>query len=160
MAIKLIGSYSKKLGLPAYSSHSFAASVETEISDLSQAPEEVARLYRLLQQAVDREIRHSGFVPNGNGSHPVGSSDPELADRGKVWTCTDKQRRLILQLVREHEMDINTVQQRAYVRFGTGLRQLTRHQASELISSLLQDGDSLPDGPHNGRGDRHSPTGG
>ena len=36
MAVKLSANYSKKLGLPAYSSHSFSASVEIELTDLSQ----------------------------------------------------------------------------------------------------------------------------
>jgi len=155
MAIKLIGSYSKKLGLPAYSSHSFAASVETEISDLGQAEEEVSRLYHLLQQAVDREIRHVGFIPTGS-SHVTGNNgnhgnhhgtgqeepkNPQEAGRpasGKAaWTCSDRQRRLILQLVSENNLNLNRVQEQAYQRFGTGLRQLTRQQASDLITELL-----------------------
>jgi len=32
MAIKLIANYSKRLGLPGYSSHQFSVSVETENS--------------------------------------------------------------------------------------------------------------------------------
>ena len=48
MAIKLSANYSKKLGLPQYSSHSFSASVEVELSDITQAEAEVQRLYELL----------------------------------------------------------------------------------------------------------------
>lgn len=33
MAIKLIANYSKRLGLPGYSSHQFEVSIETEISN-------------------------------------------------------------------------------------------------------------------------------
>ena len=43
MAIKLNTSYSKKLGLPGYSSHSFSASVEVELGDINQASTECAR---------------------------------------------------------------------------------------------------------------------
>lgn len=63
MAIKFISNYSKRLGLPGFSSHQFSVSVETELTDLERVPGEVARLYQLLQQAVDREIQQTGFVP-------------------------------------------------------------------------------------------------
>ena len=72
MAIKLNTSYSKKLGLPGYSSHAFSASVEVELGDLSQAGAECARLYGLLQASVDHEIRHTGFVPD----HTYGMEPP------------------------------------------------------------------------------------
>lgn len=63
MAVKLSANYSKKLGLPGYSSHSFSASVEVELTDLSQLEAECQKLYRLLQQSVDHEIQQVGFVP-------------------------------------------------------------------------------------------------
>ena len=62
--VKLSANYSKKLGLPAYSSHSFSASVEIELTDLWQVETESAKLYALLQQSVDREIQQVGFVPD------------------------------------------------------------------------------------------------
>ena len=36
MAIKLIANYSKRLGLPGYSSHQFEVSIETEIGNTSE----------------------------------------------------------------------------------------------------------------------------
>ena len=63
MAIKLSANYSKKLGLPQYTSHSFSASVEVELSDITQVEAEVQKLYQLLQHSVDQEIQHPGFVP-------------------------------------------------------------------------------------------------
>ncbi len=86
MALILTSDYSKKLGLPGFSSHQFSVSIQTELTDLDRVPGEVARLYQLLQQSVDREIQQTGFVPadgygetqrslpatNGNGhnGHP------------------------------------------------------------------------------------------
>ena len=64
MAIILEAAYSKKLGLPNYSSHSFVVSIRTELSDLTQVEAESARLYALLQQSVDNEIRQVGFLPD------------------------------------------------------------------------------------------------
>jgi len=91
MALILTSDYSKKLGLPGFSSHQFSVSIQTELTDLDRVPGEVARLYQLLQQAVDREIQQTGFVPadgygetqraqpttNGNGhnSHPNGNGN-------------------------------------------------------------------------------------
>jgi hypothetical protein len=91
MALILTSDYSKKLGLPGFSSHQFSVSIQTELTDLDRVPGEVARLYHLLQQAVDREIQQTGFVPadgygetqrslpttNGNGhsGHPNGNGN-------------------------------------------------------------------------------------
>ena len=83
MAITLEANYAKKLGLPNFSSHQYCVTIRTELTDLSQVAEESARLYRVLQDAVDREIQEVGFMPdastygmhasqNGNGGngHP------------------------------------------------------------------------------------------
>jgi hypothetical protein len=44
MAVKLSAAYSKKLGLPGFSSHSFNLSIETELQNLDNVREESARL--------------------------------------------------------------------------------------------------------------------
>ena len=64
MAIELQATYSKKLGLPNYSSHCYVVSLRTELSDLSQVEAESTRLYALLQQSVDREVQEVGFLPD------------------------------------------------------------------------------------------------
>jgi hypothetical protein len=64
MAIILEAAYSKKLGLPGFSSHSYNVSVRSELNDISQVPEESARLYGMLQAAVDKEMQEPGFVPD------------------------------------------------------------------------------------------------
>ena len=162
MAVKLISNYAKRLGLPGYSSHQFSVSVETELTDLSQVQEETARLYGLLQNAVDHEIQHTGFVPghdygeptppghsqnrNGNGN---GNGQPRFRIEGDTgqnganwhqikWSCSDKQKELILKLVNEHGLDRKRVEQTAQDRFGAGVRQLNKLQASGLISELLE----------------------
>jgi hypothetical protein len=67
VAIIIEANYSKKLGLPCYSSHSYSVTIRSEVADLSQVERESAKLYALLQGAVDREIIESGFVPEANG---------------------------------------------------------------------------------------------
>ncbi len=63
MAIKFIANYSKRLGLPGFSSHQFSVSLETELVSLADVPAESARLYELLQTDVDARIQQTGFVP-------------------------------------------------------------------------------------------------
>ena len=58
--ITLEGNYSKKIGLPGYSSHQFSVTLRTEIADLSKAHDESARLYKELQHAVDTSIQQVG----------------------------------------------------------------------------------------------------
>ena len=72
MAIKLIANYSKRLGLPGYSSHQFEVSIETEISNTSELLLETERLYGSLQAAVDAQIQQVGLVPDEH----YGNSNP------------------------------------------------------------------------------------
>lgn len=81
MALILTSDYSKKLGLPGFSSHQFSVSIQTELTDLDRVPGEVARLYQLLQQAVDREIQQTGFVP-GDGYGETQRSLPATKGNG------------------------------------------------------------------------------
>ena len=68
--ITLECNYSKKLGLPGYSSHQFSISLKTELTDTTQIQAESARLYKLLQNGVDTSIKEIGCLPgpNGNGN--------------------------------------------------------------------------------------------
>ncbi|MFZ2280590.1 MAG: hypothetical protein WAW39_22520 [Prosthecobacter sp.] len=152
MAIKLSATYSKKLGLPQYSSHSFSASVEVELSDITQVEAEVQKLYELLQHSVDQEIQHPGYIPtantNGNGhaapqtngrTYPVNgnnrSAPSPAADR---WNCTDGQRGFILRIVNENASITKQVaEDLSQQLFGIGVKQLNKMQASQLIEDLL-----------------------
>lgn len=87
MAIKMISNYSKKLGLPGFSSHLFSVSIETELVTTADIPAETERIYQLLQTNVDKQIETVGFVPpydygmepaaeaNGTNPAPNGSAN-------------------------------------------------------------------------------------
>ena len=62
--ITLEANYSKKIGLPNYSSHQFSVSLKTEFTDVSQVELESARLYSVLQQSVDNNIQQIGYAGN------------------------------------------------------------------------------------------------
>jgi hypothetical protein len=127
--IKLSAAYSKKVGLPGYSSHSFSVSIETELQNLDNVREESARLYDSLQQAVDQQIQKTGFVPpDGYGMEP---------DKNGVWNCSSKQRELIEKIGKENNLDRNALDRLADEMFGATVRELNKLQASGLIDELL-----------------------
>jgi hypothetical protein len=147
MAIKLIANYSKKVGLPGYSSHQFSIEIETELVTTDDVAAESARIYEMLQKNVDEQIRVTGFVPptdygmeasppaaDGNGHTNASHRPPANA----AWKCTDKQRGLIENIVAEHHLEKNVVENLAIERFGKGVRQLNKVEASGLIDELLE----------------------
>ena len=156
MAIVLEANYAKKLGLPNYSSHQYCVTIRTELTDLAQVQEESSRLYRLLQDAVDREIQEVGFMPdasrygmnNGNGqtesngqrqsSQGNGQQSRQSAPPADGWACTEGQQKLILQLVHDHQLDKGAIEAMAQQLFGLGVRELNKMQASNLIDELLE----------------------
>lgn len=165
MAIKLTATYSKRLGLPGYSSHQYSVTVETELVATSDIPAESERLYQLLQSDVDRQMLHTGFVPPhdygmepADGATPCGDHRPNITTLpSTAWKCSGKQKDLILKLVDEHHLDKNEVDHLARQRFGKGVRQLNKQEASGLIDELLvtcgsfghQEGCGVPSGhPH------------
>ena len=143
MAIQLKLDYSKKLGLPQYSSHQFCVSLTAEVSDATQIHAEVERIYRVLQESVDSQIVNVGFMP---GSEPTQSRPAATVnDQPDTWACSVAQRNLILDLVSRHKLDKNDVEHLAQERFGCGVRQLNKLKASSLIDELMgQLGESRP----------------
>ena len=168
MSLKLIATYSKRLGLPGYSSHQYAVSLEAEITNINDAAAESSRLYQMLQTSVDSEIQNTGFVPpsgygsngksqgsgngsasangqngsngNGNGYSANGNGNGHSnGSNGETWTCSDKQRELILKLVSEHNLDRKEVDETAHQMFGSGVKDLNRLQASGLIERILDE---------------------
>lgn len=149
MALKLIANYSKRLGLPGFSSHQFAVTVETEISNINEVATESSRLYQLLQQNVDEEIQHTGFVPDEgygiseqgsrNGSTNGHTNGNGTNGNGVAWQCSDKQRDLILTIIEKNHLDKADIETLAQTRFdGKGVKQLNKLEASGLIDEMLE----------------------
>ena len=130
MAVIIELNYGKKLGLPEYSSHNFSVSLKTEVANLEDVHSEVARTYQVLQSAVDEQIVNPGFVP---GAQPPTSN----VGNGKNWKCSDKQKELILKMVEEHNLDRTDIDQLSIERFGHGVTQLNKLEASGLIDELM-----------------------
>ena len=170
MAVKFIANYSKRLGLPGYSSHQYNISVEVELTDLERAPGEAARLYQLLQQSVDREIQQTGFVPDDNygessrrpaapavspgrnAHHQLPAETAVAARQGNdnnwstapSWQCSDKQHQLINDLACQIGLDDQQIDERAQRLFRKPAHQLNKLSASGLISDLLAEAGPRP----------------
>ncbi len=147
--ITLEANYSKKIGLPGYSSHQFSVTLKSELSDVAQVEQESARLYDVLQQSVDSNIQQIGFLPSeakSNG-HQNGNGNGHHKPQDDKWACSDKQRDLILKITDENKLDKAKVDQLAQDRFGKGVKALNKLEASGLIEELLeQTGQSKPRG--------------
>src|SRR6185436_3256085 len=150
MAIVLEANYAKKLGLPNFSSHQYCVTIRTELTDLSQVEAESAKLYALLQEAVDREIQHVGFMPdastygmnneatNGNGNGHPGNQRRAPTPAGDGWNCTEGQKGFILRIINESKLEKPKVEAMAQQLFGVGVKELDKLQASQLIEELLE----------------------
>lgn len=150
MAIKLVANYSKRLGLPGYSSHQFSVSVETELRVLTEADTEMENLYHQLQRNVDTQIQETGFVPSkayGSQSvtrqapqqnpHPQPQTQEQRPQQAEVWKCSEKQEQFIHRLMKENNLPLSEVDHLARQRFGLPAMQLNKMQASGLIDALL-----------------------
>ncbi len=157
MALTLEANYSKKLGLPNFSSHQFSVTIKTEVTDPAQVQGESTRLYGLLQTCVDREMQKPGYLPDttavpirpiGHGNGHGNGNGHGGKGHGEAWACTEKQQELILQLIEEHHLDKNVVEQLAQDRFGRGVKALNKLEASGLIDELIaQHGGNNPPPP-------------
>lgn len=157
MAIKLIANYSKRLGLPGYSSHQFEVSIETEIGNTSELDFAAERLYCSLQSAVDTQIKQVGFVPDasyGSGGVagttlpamrqvprlPVPPSSNSQASHPEepAWNCSEKQKQVILSLARKNGLNDSELHDLAVLCFSRGVSQLNKLEASTLIKELME----------------------
>ena len=138
--ITLEANYSKKLGLPGYSSHQYSLTVRKEVSDISQVENESRQLFATLQSNVDRDIQNTGFLPgtngNGNGNRNAGNGNGHRSE--DRWNCSEKQRNLILKIVDESKLDKTEVEKLAQDRFGKSVKKLNKLEASGLFEELIE----------------------
>jgi len=145
--IRLTANYSKRLGLPGFSSHQFSISVESELNNTDDVALEAARLYTTLQQSVDQEIQQTGFVPgDGYGIDAPAPKQIVYQTNGSsngtspVWRCSDKQKALIGKLIADHHLEREDVEKLSLDLFGTAqLHTLHKMQASGLIDRLIEE---------------------
>ena len=91
--ITLECNYSKKIGLPQYSSHQFSITLRTESADVTQVHAESSQLYKLLQDGVDASIQQVGFLPNGNGHNGHSNGNGQNGNghlKPETWNCSGR----------------------------------------------------------------------
>ena len=137
MSVFLEINYSKKVGLPNYSSHSHSVTVRTELADLSSLEKTNAELYARLQSAVDSQIVNAGHLPPAETPARTTNQPAAAKPTDDAWACSPKQRDLIEKIIRESQLAPGVVEKLATDRFGTPLRQLNKLQSSSLIDELL-----------------------
>ncbi len=135
MHVQLV--YGKKLGLPQYSSHNFSVQLTTECANLTDVRGEVERIYSILQNAVDSQIVHPGYIPGDEVRVSSGKTASGCAEVEKTWRCSEKQHDLIKKIIEEGQIDPIEVEEISNKRFGLGLPELNKLQASGLIDELL-----------------------
>lgn len=155
MSVIIEANYSKKIGLPGYSSHQYMLTLRAELTDLTQVGAESQRLHAVLQASVDRELQQPGWLPSGNGvsghaptnggngvgngHHPTnGNGNGHGHSQPERWNCSPKQQALIIRIVDEHRLDKQDIEQLAQARFAKGVRQLNTLDASGLIEELFE----------------------
>ena len=151
MAITLEANYSKKIGLPGYSSHQYSLTVRKEVADMAQVQRESEQLHATLQTAVDNELRNQGWLPESNGSNGNGHNGSNghhrrngngngngYQSREDRWQCSPKQKDLILKIIDENGLNRDDIDQLAKDRFDKGLRYLNKLEASGLIEELIE----------------------
>jgi len=171
--IRLNTSFKKTCGLPNFSSITCGATIETELTDLEQAPVEIAKLTQILRNSVDRELQQVGFVPSedfglraarspkddrnhtANGSATNGNGSNGNHQASDTWNCTQKQRELITDLQTRLRLSDKDLNERSLEVFSKPANQLKKLCASGLITNLLEEAgqsNGHRNGRHNGNG--------
>jgi hypothetical protein len=138
MAILLQFDYNKKLGLPGFSSHSFGISMKAEVADVETIGEEAAKAYSILQQSVDSQIANPGLIPSGNcKAIQIQSNGDKEKTNPDDWSCTIRQRGLILSILERNDLDPEVVEDLAQELHGRPMSDLGKAQVSEVIGQVL-----------------------
>ena len=154
--IQIETSYSKKLGLPGFSSHAYSVTVRAEIATLRKLQGTSERLYQLLQTTVDHQLQSAGFVPehgyamNGSAAKPLNGSAVQplpakpADDRGDAWACSDKQRKFIEMVAKRERFTPADLENFAQRVCQAPVHKLDKRQASTFITELLNISAPLP----------------
>ncbi len=141
MAVILDINYSKKLGLPNYSSHSLGIGLKAEVANLDEVQGEVEKAYSLLQSAVDSQIVHQGFVSNEsnevNGSVQGQKVQPKAKANPDDWNCTVRQRGLLMTILERNNLDPEVVEDLSQEIHGRSMSDLGKMQVSAVIGEVL-----------------------
>lgn len=143
--LKLNASYAKKIPVEGqeFSSQSFHASVELELSD-SLAPEELRHrihdTFTLVRQSVEAELngkQPAAGLPAAPTPIPVAQATKPAATTQPVGKASNKQIKFIMDLVTQAGFTLSQLNEQVQRLYGVPtLYDLNRKQASALLDSL------------------------
>jgi hypothetical protein len=94
-------------------------------------------------------------LPGSSQPAPAAIDPASSQGQNQDWACSPKQQDLILDIVKEHNLDWTDIEKLAQGRFGKAVDQLNKPEASALIQELL-----AAHGKANGSYHRPDTTGG
>ncbi len=139
--LKLSTSYSKKIPVEGqdFSSQSFHAAVELELSDSLQPAEIRARIHEtflLVKNAVEDELKGQAGQPAQPAAPPAQPPPPQTADK-----ASNKQVKFITDLGRQYGYSLADLNARVKELYKVpSIYDLTKKDASRLVDSLQRNG--------------------
>lgn len=136
--IKLSTAFMKKVPVQGqeFSSQSFHASIELELSDAltpEQIGEKIHRTGEFLRNAVDKELESGATADAGTGATAFAGSQPQ----GNERKASNKQVKFITDLAAERKIPISDLNADIRKRFNVGgLYDLSAKQASALLDEM------------------------
>jgi len=136
--IKLSTAFMKKVPVQGqeFSSQSFHASIELELSDAltpEQIGEKIHRTGEFLRNAVDKELESGATADAGTGTTAFAGSQPQTGER----KASNKQVKFITDLAAERKIPISDLNADIRKRFNVGgLYDLSAKQASALLDEM------------------------
>jgi hypothetical protein len=132
--LKLNASFSKKVPIEGqqFSSQSFHASVEIELSDALKPEEIKTRIhdtFNLVRQSVEQEL-------NGKTRTETAPQTPAAQNGNSERKATNKQIKFITDLAGQKGIAISQLNADIKKQFGGGLYDLTSKQASTMVDDL------------------------
>ena len=92
-------------------------------------------------RAISSEPTNGNGHSNGhtNGHHPRNGNGAQPPNgHSEQWNCTPKQQDLIIRIVEDNRLDKAEVEKLAMDRFGKGVKQLNKLDASGFIEELFE----------------------
>ena len=136
--LKLSASFSKKVpGESRFSSQSYHAGIETELPDglgESELRQRLQRTFALVRDSVEAEIQgpqQAQEPPEIETVQPQSAGEPPREPPASV-----RQLQYLVDLGARQGLDRQQLEAHAHQRYGAGLAQLSRPEASALIHSL------------------------
>ena len=136
--IKLNTSFSKKIPVQGqeFSSQSFHASIELELSDSltpEQIGEKIHRTGEFLRNAVDKELDGGASAEAGKGATAFTGSQPQGGER----KASNKQIKYLTDLAAERKLTLQDLNADIHRRFGVeNVYDLSAKQASALLDEM------------------------